>query len=163
MNSSIETLQAVEEIKKLKAKYCRYLDSENWDGYRSLFADHLRGHAQDGRIIAGADAWVAMVRALHTDNADRTVHHCHMPEITVLDSTRATGIWALFDYVDRVARVDGTRTALFGYGHYEEEYVNTPERGWLIAAIHLTRIRVDYMDASALPTFPPPGTFPTGA
>jgi len=160
MTSPIETLQAIEEIKRLKARYCRYLDSENWDGYRSVFTDDLRGEAQDGRLFAGADAWVAMVRALHTDNVDRTVHHCHMPEIAVLDANRATGIWALFDYVDRVAHSDGTRAAFFGYGHYEEEYVNTAQHGWLIAAIHLTRIRVDSIEPSALPPFPSPGSFP---
>ncbi len=160
MHSPIDTLLAIEEIKRLKARYCRYLDSENWDGYRSVFTDDLRGEAQDGRVFYGADAWVAMVRALHTENVDRTVHHCHMPEITVLDASRATGIWALFDYVDRVSHADGVRAAFAGYGHYQEEYVRTPVRGWLIGAIHLTRIRVDNLDVSTLPTFPSPGSFP---
>ena len=50
-----------------------------------------------------------------------TVHHGHMPEITLTSSTTASGIWALHD---EIVWPDGTR--MRGDGHYHETY----ERWW---------------------------------
>ena len=35
----IEDLYEVEAIKQLKARYCRYLDTKDWDTWRTIFAD----------------------------------------------------------------------------------------------------------------------------
>jgi hypothetical protein len=44
------TLREIEAIKQLKARYCRLLDTKDWQGWRSLFADRreLRGR---GRVV----------------------------------------------------------------------------------------------------------------
>jgi hypothetical protein len=61
-----------------------------------------------------------------------TVHHGHMPEITLTGATTATGIWAMMDIVKLG---DGFR----GYGHYHEEYVKIGGR-WRIRRLRLTRL-----------------------
>ncbi len=75
-----------------------------------------------------------------------SVHHCHMPEIELLDDTRARGIWAMEDYVewtDGAAPAEAPGSKGFrGYGHYEEEY--RVEAGvWKICFLRLTRLRID--------------------
>ncbi len=65
-----------------------------------------------------------------------TVHHGHMPEITLTGSDTATGIWAMEDYVDW-----GRGKAFRGYGHYHEHYAKDPDAGWQITNLKLTRLR----------------------
>ncbi|MFC2028291.1 nuclear transport factor 2 family protein, partial [Chloroflexota bacterium] len=65
-----------------------------------------------------------------------TVHHGHMPEIELTSDTTATGIWAMFDFLQH------SGFTLQGYGHYEEEYVKQ-EGQWKIKRLRLTRLRED--------------------
>jgi hypothetical protein len=137
----VTRLLAVEEIKQLKARYFRYMDTRRWDDLRSVFARdaHLD---TDGFTADGRDGIVAFLQRVLRDA--RTVHHGHMPEITITSATTARGTWALFDYVEFVS-ADGSDAAprgLFGYGHYEEDYV-VEDQAWRIAVLRLTRLRVD--------------------
>ena len=136
----ISRLVAIEEIKQLKARYFRLMDTRSWSEMAWVFTRdaHLD---TDGFTADGRDGIIAFLeRVLHDA---RTVHHGHMPEITITSPTTARGIWAMFDYVEFVAsEPDGARTGLFGYGHYEEDYV-VEDDAWRIANLRLTRLRVD--------------------
>jgi SnoaL-like protein len=69
-----------------------------------------------------------------------SVHHGHMPEITLTSWETATGIWAMYDYVE----TDNGSIGFHGYGHhYYEAYVKDPVRGWLISTFELRRLRLD--------------------
>lgn len=151
----IRDLLAIEAVKRLKARYCRHLDDEEWDAFRSLFTDDADFDAE-GRRFTGADAFVAGVVRHHMLARVRTVHRCHMPEIAVRDEENATGTWAMCDYVDRVWADDGRREAFVGYGHYTETYTAVGDR-WRIASMRLTRLRVDSLDPASLPPFPERG------
>jgi hypothetical protein len=140
-------LVEIEQIKKLKARYFRNLDTKNWAEWRNVFADDLtvrvdvtvtrRGQeAVTPPLPEGADAFVAHMSD-YLDDAI-TVHHGHMPEIDVTGPDTARGIWAMEDVVEMT---DGRM--LRGYGHYHEEYRRQGGE-WRIASIHLTRLRLDY-------------------
>ena len=62
-----------------------------------------------------------------------TCHQGHMPEIELIDSDHARGIWSMTD------RVDHPNYLLIGYGHYHEEYVKRDGR-WQIRHLKLTRL-----------------------
>lgn len=142
-----ERLAAIEEIKQLKAKYFRCMDTKDWDGFASVFADDavmdMSSEMRDGTtegdgITAGAQAIAAFVRGAVGNVI--TVHHGHMPEIHLTSGTTATGIWAM---EDKLWWPDGSPLRhMHGYGHYHERYVRTPD-GWRIAHLTLTRLRVD--------------------
>ena len=124
-------------ICNLKARYCRCLDTKNWDGYAVLFtADFvLDTTGSGGQRIEGREAAVAYVRS--SISADTiTTHHVHTPEIEV-DGDQATGIWAM---QDRNIWPSGRK--LLGFGHYHERYRRV-EGEWLIAESHLTRINME--------------------
>ena len=136
----VERLLAIEEIKALKARYFRYLDTKNWAEYGEVFAasgtlevQSIRGDAIS-RKETGAAAIVAWVSSV-LDGAT-TIHHGHMPEIETLSSDRASGIWAMEDVVIWPDR------RLHGWGHYHETYVRETGK-WKIASSRLTRLRVD--------------------
>lgn len=141
-----DVLSEIEAIKKLKARYFRFMDQKRWDDWRPLFTDDFTGevhgpHAEI-RYNGGAD-FVGRNRVTLANAV--TVHHGHMPEIELLSPTTATGIWAMFDYVEM------PQMTLRGYGHYEEEYVKEAGQ-WKIKSLRLTRLRVDVT----------PGTEPSG-
>ncbi|CAJ1578913.1 nuclear transport factor 2 family protein [[Mycobacterium] wendilense] len=127
----------IEEIKQLKARYCRYLDSKDWAGWRQLFTDDFVSDttASGGKVIHGADEFVAFTRK--SLRAQATVHQVHAPEIELVSPTAARGVWALEDVVRF-----GPGVNLRGYGHYTETYVKCGD-GWRIASSTLTRLRED--------------------
>src|SRR5581483_10569833 len=101
--------RAIEEIKRVKARYCRLYDGRRWDDFRRLFTDDLVAELAGHGRFEGADAFLAGILARRGDADVRSVHHCHMPEIEVQGET-ATGIWAMQDYVDRLEADGATRT-----------------------------------------------------
>ncbi len=134
-------LLAIEEIKQLKARYFRCMDTGRWDELASVFARDAHLDA-DGFTADGRDGIIAFLEPVLRDA--RTVHHGHMPEITITSPTTAHEIWAMFDYVEFVSSgpSDAAPRGLFGYGHYEEDYVVEDGAG-RIANLRLTRLRVD--------------------
>src|SRR5271163_4832520 len=56
--------EAIEAIKQLKARYCRYLDTKDWAAWRSIFTDDFLSDTSEagGKLIAGADDFVAFTR-----------------------------------------------------------------------------------------------------
>lgn len=132
-------LLAIEAIKQLKARYCRYLDAKDWAAWRSLFTDDFLSDTSEagGMLIRGADDFVAFTRRGIGRPAQATAHQVHAPEIELTSATTARGVWALQDVVRF-----GPGVTLVGYGHYHETYENIGGR-WLIKSSKLTRLRED--------------------
>ncbi len=111
------TVDDLEEIRQLKARYCRALDTKDWAAFRLLFTEDVIVDVSQsgGDTLRGVDQFVAFLQ--QTLAGAVTVHHGHMPEIQLTSASTATGIWALQDLI---LWPDGTR--LQGYGHYHETY-----------------------------------------
>jgi len=125
----------LEAIRQLKARYFRLMDTKQWDAWGEVFSEDavLQASPDPEERFVGREEIVARVSGYLADAV--TVHHGHMPEIQV-DGDRATGIWAMFDYVDMPQLV------LRGAGHYHEEYLRDAGR-WRIRASRLTRLWLD--------------------
>ncbi|WHO38957.1 nuclear transport factor 2 family protein [Sphingobium sp. AP49] len=123
-------------VANVKARYCRLLDTKDWDGFAALFTPDFRLDAtgSGGPLLEGRDIAIASVRA--SIDAARTVHHVHSPEISIAGDD-AMAIWAMQDHL---AWPDG-RT-LLGHGHYHEDY-RRDDGNWRIAASRLTRLAID--------------------
>jgi SnoaL-like domain len=134
-------LLEIEAIKQLKARYCRYLDTKDWEGWRGIFSDDFLSDTSQagGKTIRGADDFVAFTRKGVGERA--TAHQVHAPEVELTSATTARGIWALEDVV-RLAPALNLR----GYGHYHETYEKIDGR-WLITSSKLTRLREDIFNA----------------
>lgn len=130
----------IEAIKRLKARYCRLLDTKDWSGLREVFTDDvvMDTAGSGGEAWTGAEAFLAFLRPALADAI--TVHHCHTPEIELTGPDSATGVWAM---EDKLWWPDG-RT-LRGYGHYHETYARQ-DGSWRIATCRLTRLHLEYVE-----------------
>lgn len=126
----------IEEIKKLKARYFRLMDMKQWDEWREVFTeDAILQHGPNPEDkFEGREQIVGQLSQILANAV--TVHHGHMPEIELTSESTATGIWAMFDFVEMPG------LTLKGYGHYEEEYIKVDGK-WKIKNLRLTRLRVD--------------------
>ena len=147
MISDLERLSAIEEIKQLKARYFRCMDTKDWPGLQAVFSPDaefdMRGEAADkskaaDALIIGNANIMPFIRNAVLELT--TVHHGHMPEIEIISSTSAKGIWAMEDVLRWPA--GAAVKTLHGYGHYHETYRKT-EEGWRIQSSRLSRLRVD--------------------
>ena len=138
-------LVALEEIKRLKHRYLRAIDTKDWDLLTSVMVEDVAIDVTDdvegGAPYVGRDQFVGTCAKVLRDAV--TVHHGHMPEIALLGPDQASGIWAMEDYVDWGTDEAGKRSAFRGYGHYHERYEKGADGAWRIAALKLTRIRRD--------------------
>jgi len=143
---TLERLTAIEEIKRLKARYFRCMDTKDWEGFAGVFAPDAAmdvssdmGTATDhDGITRGNNEIAAFVRNAVDDVV--TVHHGHMPEIEITSSTTASGLWAM---EDKLRWPEGSPIKIMhGYGHYHETYTKVDGQ-WRIATTRLSRLRID--------------------
>lgn len=141
-------LEAIEEVKRLKARYFLHLDRKDWARWGEVFTDDVvmdvSAQFPDApdpsiHVMRGRDAIVTSVSGFLGETA--TAHHGHTPIIDVASESEASGIWAM---EDNLFLPDGSR--MLGYGHYEETY-RRDGGTWRIARTRLTRIRVIVMPA----------------
>jgi hypothetical protein len=135
----IERLAAIEDIRQLKARYYRCMDTKDWDGFREVFAADgemdMRSEAGEAGLARGKQAIADFVRGAVGPVV--TAHHGHMPEIDITSPTTATAVWAM---EDELWWPDGMH--MHGWGHYHETYTRE-DAGWRIQTLKLTRLRVD--------------------
>jgi SnoaL-like domain len=142
---ALQHLLTLEQIKGLKARYCRLLDTKDWDGLAALFVENaILDVAEDtgNPPIHGRAGIINQIKLAVIDAA--TSHQVHTPEITMTSDETAEGIWAMQDRVVWLAGkspIPGV-ASITGYGQYHESYRKTDD-GWKFAALRLTRFHVD--------------------
>ena len=154
-------LEAIEDIRRLKALYFRYVDTKDWRSLEHVFAedvefDRTTGNSvqdpwtmewipplpQSSQIVRGRTAVVEMIK--NAVAAISSVHHGHNPEIDILDMKNAKALWPMTDTLrDRSGRL-----ILRGAGYYHETYENLSS-GWVIKTARLSRLSLEYGEAHA--------------
>jgi hypothetical protein len=143
--NEIEKLVALEELRLLKARYFRYLDTKQWSAWSELFEPDIVADFRDespDTVYRGREEFVNTVKG-SLDPAV-TLHHGHTPELEILSPTTAKGIWVMQDWLywpegGNKVGIPGIHSVL-GWGHYHETYLKGSS-GWRIATLRLTRIR----------------------
>lgn len=147
-----ETLAATEEIKRVKARYFRGVDTADGELVRSILAEDCEldyvGCCTDPNT--GADFMPAMNVVLRgrdkwTSDAFKkagivSVHQGYNADIEILSATTARAVWAM---TDRLFMPPGAPyAAMIGYGYYHETYVK--EAGaWKLKTTRIQRLRVE--------------------
>jgi hypothetical protein len=147
-----ERLAAIEDIKQLKARYWRGVDSGDGELVRGILAedcvldymgcctdpasgvDHM---PQMNMVMRGRSSW-------QTDNLDAprlvTVHQGHQCEIEITGETTASGVWS---FTDRFFMPPGAPfQTLAGYGYYHDTYEKIGDT-WLLKTTRISRLRVE--------------------
>lgn len=142
----LETLLAIEEIKRLKARYFRGIDTQDWTMWRDeVFAPlAVLSVPHIGVIVEGAEAIISWVADRWRDRS--SVHHGYMPEIDVCSLNEASGRWLMEDRIYVREGSNGPlRLEIHGLGHYHDVYIRL-EQGWRINNCVLTRTNVPIHD-----------------
>lgn len=139
--SMLETIEARIALSEAKARYCRFLDTKDWEGFANLMTDDialdLSGTSNHLGVVTGRDAVLKQIRS--SIETAHTAHQVHNPEI-ILNGDEAQVIWAMQDRV-----VWGQeKPSLVGYGHYHERWVKRDGQ-WKLAAQRLTRLHMDIL------------------
>lgn len=149
--TELEQLLAREAIRETKARYCRFLDTKQWEQWGQQFTPDVEMDVSEDvpegsdadPIVRGRQVVVDQVRMLV--GAARTVHQIHSPEITFISATEATMISAMEDWV---TFPDDLKNAPFksmhAYGHYHETY-RYSDGAWRIARLKLTRLQQEFI------------------
>jgi SnoaL-like domain len=121
----------LEDIKRVKYRYLRALDTKHWADYADTMTDDVVGDY--GSSLGEEHHFTdrnSLVEYMRTSLPDSVVteHRVTHPEITV-DGDEASGIWYL---QDRVIVVEFD-FMLIGAAFYHDEYRRTPD-GWRISA-----------------------------
>jgi hypothetical protein len=144
----LQRLIAAEEIKHLKARYWRGVDSKDFAILRGVFADDAQIDFRSDDLTADPDAPLpdpdSFARhALAMLEGVATIHHGHAPEIEFISDSEALGVWPMEDNLwvqSETSKLPFKH--LRGYGHYHDRYVKTA-LGWLIASTTLKRVHVE--------------------
>jgi SnoaL-like domain len=130
----------IEQIRQLKARYFRFIDTHDWPALLEVFAPdaEIDTTSEGGKVTRDAAQFVTRLERILGNVV--SVHHGHMPEIELISPTQARGVWAM---EDTLWWPEGSPIRhLHGYGHYHETYEKVDGR-WVITSMRLTRIRRD--------------------
>jgi Ketosteroid isomerase-related protein len=142
---TLEHLNDIEDIKQLKARYCRLIDQKKWDELEADFVADAEieiagapGGAEDTQRFSTAHAFIEGLRQLMGPLV--SVHQVHAPEIEILDAETARGTWTISD---RLVFPEGSALKiLHGWGIYHETYRKV-SGVWRFASVRLERLLVE--------------------
>ena len=117
LERKLRVLEDIEAIKKLKARYCLYVDERNEDGFVSLFTEDTVWDGGRFGHYEGRETMRNFFRAI-PEMLSFAVHYVMNPIIEV-EGEKAKGYWYL---LEPCSMVEGNQ-AVWGTARYEEEYV----------------------------------------
>ncbi len=147
-------LEDIEAIKQLKARYFRFLDTQNLEGLQGVFSDDLEVHWTGGDYEIALHGWPALRDFYQKSFTPERfgMHTAHHPEIEVTGDT-ATGLWYLHDIF--ISRAD--KIIIEGSALYEDDYVRS-DGVWRIRTcrynrlLEFTRPIADGLRVTCIPT-----------
>lgn len=130
-------LEDLELIRKLKYRYCRCIDTANFDELQGLFVEDASVCYVGGTYrfeAQGRDSILDALRyAFHAEAI--ALHHVNHPEIDFVSETEASGVWYLKDwFLDLRNKIITDGSAL-----YRDTYVKR-DGEWLIQRATYERI-----------------------
>jgi ketosteroid isomerase-like protein len=149
---TLQILNDIEDLKQLKARYCRLIDQKKWTELEADFVTDAAieiagapGGADDTQKFTSARAFIEGLRQLMGPLV--SVHQVHAPEIEILDAEYAQGTWTISD---RLVFPEGNPLkVLHGWGIYHETYRKISGT-WRFATVRLERLLVEPV-ASTVP------------
>lgn len=137
MAYSLQQLSDLEEIKVLKSRYFRGIDTADWALLEGMFTADVNVEYVGGDYhvkLTGADAMQQfLANSFHSGTL--AMHQGHLPEITFTGPDSADGLWYLEDIFINLE--DKFHT--FGTAIYRDSYVRSDGR-WQIASTVYDRV-----------------------
>jgi|TARA_R100000501_G_scaffold17919_3_gene35054 hypothetical protein len=137
MPYTLQQLSDLEDIRLLKHRYYRGIDTADEALLKTLFTDDISVEYRGGSYVAklqGRDAMMDFIlNSFHSDAV--AMHQGHMPEITFTGDDSADGLWYLEDIYISLERKNVTA----GSAIYRDRYVRI-DGEWKIASTEYDRV-----------------------
>ena len=140
------SLEDIEEIRKLKARYFRLLDQQDWQGVSEVFAPDAQIDVSSSTVSGSGRGVYSKPRQLRRHGVEAPARlrspsiTGHNEEIEMTGADSASGVWAM---EDRLWFPEGSPVrTVWGAGWYEEEYERIDGR-WRITRMVLRRQRLE--------------------
>jgi ketosteroid isomerase-like protein len=150
----VEELRTIEEIRQVKYRYLRCVDTKLWDEIGDTFTEDATvdyGTMAYGKPLKmdGRDEIVAFFRTTLGPEI-LTVHAAGQPEITLgADGDTAAGIWSFQDTVIATEY----RVVIMGAAFYHDRYERGADGQWRISHTGYVRTYEAMMSLDDLPSF----------
>ena len=138
MAYTLQQLSDLEEIRLVKHRYYRGIDTADEALLRTLFTEDVTVEYRGGDYLVRLEGRDPMIDFLmNSFNADAVaMHQGHMPEITFLGDDEAEGIWYLEDIYISLLRKDVTT----GSAIYSDRYRRGEDGVWRMVRTEYDRI-----------------------
>jgi hypothetical protein len=137
MTYTLDQLSALEDIRTLKHRYFRGIDTADMALLADLFTEDVAVDYRGGTYrvqLSGREAMLDfLANAFHSGAV--AMHHGHMPEITLDSAYEASGLWYLEDIFINLE----AKTHTIGSAIYRDHYVRADGR-WRIARTEYDRV-----------------------
>ena len=118
LGQRLQTLEDIEAIKKLKARYCAGADERSEEKFVGCFTDDAIWDGGNFGRYEGKDAIRKFFHAI-PKILSFAIHYVMNPRIEV-NGDKATGYWYL---LEPCTMIEGGEQAVWGVAKYEEQYV----------------------------------------
>lgn len=137
MAYTLQQLSDLEDIRTLKHRYFRGIDTADLDLLSGLFTNDLVVDYRGGTYRVSLEGRDNMIEFLANSFHSSAVamHHGHMPEITLTGADTAEGIWYLEDIFINL----DSRTHTVGSAIYRDQY-RREDGAWRIARTEYDRV-----------------------
>ena len=120
MSYTLQQLSDIEDIRMLKHRYFRSVDTANAELLKDMFTDDIVVDYRGGYYHISLTGKTAMLEFLANsfNTGIAAMHHGHMPEITLTGEDTAEGVWYLEDIFINLER----KTHIIGSAIFNDKY-----------------------------------------
>lgn len=97
LEKELQRLKDIEEIRELKSRYFRALDTKDWDALEATLHPDIETAYSNGKLVFHGPKEVTAYFNESMPKTEITLHQGHNPVITIDSETTATGKWYLQD------------------------------------------------------------------
>jgi hypothetical protein len=132
LEARISRLEAIEEVKKLKARYWYCCDTKDVEGVRDCFLEGPVEIHYDGPVglVHHRDGLYEVFKDVACQTHIVEMHHGGPPEIEVTSEDSARARWSLVYHLMNTE----TQTVSVCGGYYDDEYRRVDGRWWITKA-----------------------------
>jgi 3-phenylpropionate/cinnamic acid dioxygenase small subunit len=135
-DANLKELLEKQAIIDLQSDYWWYMDSKQWDKWRTVFADDLQYYQFGELAYESADDFCGNTSAQLQDFI--TAHQAHQNKIVITGPDTATARWILNDCLT----IPSADQVMKGYGYYINDYAKVDGK-WVIKVLRLGYFRFE--------------------
>jgi len=140
---------SIEQVRRAKARYCRFVDTKNWTGFAELLEPDVVVRMFDpaGTTIVSFDDRDSYVKICDTSLVGaQTIHQVHNDEIDQISDTEISATWSMEDMIIFGPSTAGQPARMHGFGYYHELW-RFRDGEWRIARLELRRTILETVNA----------------